>query len=105
MAKQREEDEEKVKEQQAQRNRLSRGKRKADDPQKTKDDQNRWQEKHRRVINEIDRLREFKKATMYNAIFICICCHQECSSQMFASITKSLKMKSMKESQDIQRPA
>ena len=41
-----------------------------------KDNQKRWQEKHRRVINEIDRLREFKNATMYNAIFICICCHQ-----------------------------
>ena len=76
MAKQRVEDEQSVKEQQAQRNRLSRGKRKAVDPQQMKDNQNRWQEKHRRVINEIDRLREFKNATMYNAIFICICCHQ-----------------------------
>ena len=56
-----------------------------------KDDQNRWQGKHRRVMNAIDRLCEFKKATMYNAIFICICCHQRMFQSNVRLYTKQLK--------------
>ena len=56
-----------------------------------KDDQNRWQGKHRRVMNAIDRLCEFKNATMYNAIFICICCHQRMFQSNVRLYTKQLK--------------
>ena len=30
----------------------------------------------RRIENESDRLKDFKMATLHNAIFICTCCHQ-----------------------------
>ena len=76
VSRQRAQDETQVKAQQAKSSRLSLGKRKAYDHIQLKEDQNRWQAKHRRVLNETDRLREFKEATKYNAIFICICCHQ-----------------------------
>ena len=74
--KQRAQDESKVKETQNKHSKLSLQKRKAEDHQKLKDNQNTRQEKCRRVINECDRLRDFKNATKYNAMFICTCCHQ-----------------------------
>ena len=56
--------------------RLSLGKRKKEDHKQLKEDQNQWQRKHRRVENKSDRLREFREATMYSAVFICTCCQQ-----------------------------
>ena len=55
---------------------LSRRKRKVEDHQKLKDNQNAWQEKHRRVESSNDQLKEFREVTKYNAIFVCTCCHQ-----------------------------
>ena len=79
-AKQREKDDEKTKECEREKNKnrmaLSRRKRKVENHQKLKNNQNAWQEKHRRVENANDRLKEFREVTMYNAVFICTCCHQ-----------------------------
>ena len=75
-ANQRAEDEEKVKKDQKTRSKLCRLKRKAEDHNKLKEDQNAWQQKRRKIENEFDRLQDFKIATLHNAIFICTCCHQ-----------------------------
>ena len=76
MKKQREHDEDAVKEKQKRRKRLSTVKRKAENHHHLKYDQNQWQEKRRRIENKSDRLREFREATKYNAIFKCTCCQQ-----------------------------
>ena len=76
MAKQRKEDYEKVKNYQNVMSRLSRCKRKADDSLKVKEKENARQQKCRKIENEYDRLKDFKMATLHNAIFICTCCHQ-----------------------------
>ena len=60
----------------ASRKRLSLDKRKTKDHQSLKNDQNTWQNKHRKIETASDRLHAFKDATLYNAIFICTCCHQ-----------------------------
>ena len=71
-----EEDYEKAKEVDRNQKALSRRKRKEADPQKLREEENARQEKHRRVESANDRLKEFREVTMYNAIFICTCCHQ-----------------------------
>ena len=76
IAKQREHDDDTVKEKQNRRKRLSTVKRKVENHDQLKYDQNQRQEKHRRIENKSDRLREFREATKYNAIFICTCCQQ-----------------------------
>ena len=91
--KQRAEDENKVKETQNKHSKLSLGKRKIEDHQKLKDNQNTRQEKCRRIINECDRLRDFKNATKYNAIFICTCCHQRMFQSNVQLYTSELKNK------------
>ena len=55
---------------------LSFSKRRVQDHQSLKNDQNSWQNKHRKIETFFDRLHTFKEATLYNAIFICTCCHQ-----------------------------
>ena len=60
-----------VKEDQAKRSRLCRKKKKLNDPEKAKTEQNERQQRHREVKNRSDRLKEFREATKYTAIFIC----------------------------------
>ena len=91
LAKQRVEDEVKVKLEQTNRKRLSLNKRRKEDPEKLKIDQNQWQAKHRRVMNKHDRLKEFREVTMYNAIFICTCCHQLMFHSNVRLYTENLK--------------
>ena len=86
-------DESKVKDTQNKHSKLSLGKRKAENPQKLKDQQNTRQQKYRRIINECDRLRDFKNATKYNAIFICTCCHQRMFQSNVQQYTSELKQK------------
>ena len=69
-------DNEIVKEQQRVMSRLSRCKKKLTDPKKLQQDEMERQRKHRKVETRSDRLREFREATKYNAIFLCICCQQ-----------------------------
>ena len=76
MAKLREGNEEKVKRDQNIWSRLSRSKRKAEDPHRLNENEKVRQQKHRKVENEFDRLKDFKLATLHNAIFICTSCHQ-----------------------------
>ena len=76
MIRQRAEDEDKVKEEQNKRSRLCLSKKKADNHKQVKEDQNSRQQKQRRILNKGDRLKMFREATMYNAIFICTCCQQ-----------------------------
>ena len=75
-AKQREDDEQGVKDDQNKRKKLSRNKRKMKDPKGLSNIENEAQKKKRRSWKARDRLREFKEATKYNAIFICSCCHR-----------------------------
>ena len=67
-------DEHKVKEQRRNEKAAKRQKLRAVDEEKVKHDQNKWQRNHRNVMNKSDRLRQFREATMFNAIFICTCC-------------------------------
>ena len=91
MARQRELDEEKVKQQQTKYSRLSRGKKREADHEKLKEEQNARQQKHRRVETANDRLREFKEATLYNAVFLCTCCQQRMFKSNVRLYTEALK--------------
>merc|ERR1711954_439313 len=93
---QRAHEESKVKETQKKHSKLSLGKRKAEDHQKVKDEQSKRQEKCRRILNECDRLRDFKNATKYNAIFICTCCHQRMFQSNVQLYNTELKQKKKK---------
>ena len=55
----------------------------AQDPKKVKADQNQRQSKCRKIETEEDRLREFRNATMFSAIFLCISCQ---TRQFFSNI-------------------
>jgi hypothetical protein len=58
------------------RKKLSRQKQKEENPRTVKEDQNKWQQKHRLVDSEKKRLMKFRKKTMFNAIFTCVCCQR-----------------------------
>ena len=91
-------DKEKFQRNVTQRNRLSLGRKRAVDPQKVKHEQNERKRKHRKVESASDRLKEFKEATLYNAVFICTCCHQ----RMFKSNVRLYDK--LKEEIDRKRP-
>ena len=84
---------EKVKEDQKNRKRLSMGKKRGEDNKKVKYDQNAWQANCRQVENSKDRLKEFKAATLYNAIFLCTCCHQRMFQSNVQEFNDDLKEK------------
>ena len=48
---------------------------------------------NRREENEQDRLKSFKEATRYNAIFICVCCHQRMFESNVQPFTAALRNK------------
>ena len=75
--------------QQAKRKRLSLGKKRAEDNKKVKLDQNKRQKNVRAINTAQDRLKNFREATKYNAIFICTCCHQ----RMFQSNVQEFNKK------------
>ena len=76
MAMKRKEDPEKVKLEQNKRKKLSRRKQQENDPKKLAAIELNIQKNRRKNWTEKDRLRDFKEATKYNAIFICNCCHR-----------------------------
>ena len=84
---------EKTKKDQANRKRLSMSKKRGEDNKKVKHDQNQWQADHRHVENAMDRLKEFKDATLFNAIFICTCCHQRMFQSNVQFFTDNIKEK------------
>ena len=68
------------------RTKLSRQKKIKESPQKVKHDEKERQQKCRLVDSEKMRLRNFRQNTMFNAIFICICCQRklfECNVTQF----------------------
>ena len=70
------------------RKKLSRKKQISQNPEKVKEDQLRWQQKARPVDTENKRLLRFRKKTMFNAIFTCICCQRnlfECNVVKFTT--------------------
>ena len=70
------------------RKNLSRNKQRMEDPEKLKENQNMWQQKYRLVDSEKKRLRKFKRNTMFNAMFTCICCQRnlfECNVNIFTT--------------------
>ena len=76
MSRKRERSDSRVKQEQIKRSRLSRSKKREENPEKVKEYQNMQRQKHRDIKNSSDRLRDFREATKYTAIFICTCCHQ-----------------------------
>ena len=67
-------------------------KKRAQDNNKVKLDQKILQENHRNINTAQDRLKNFKEATKFNAIFICTCCHQrmfESNVQVFSETFKN----------------
>ena len=82
-------DNENVKNQQNKRKFLSLCRKRDVDNKRVKLDQNNRQRSARNVNNAQDRLQKFREATKFNAIFICICCHQrmfESNVQVFNTI-------------------
>ena len=78
---------------------LSRKRQKLNNPQKVKEDQQRWQMKSRLVDSEKKRLRRFKDRTMLNAIFTCSCCQRnlfDCNvSKLDSKFIAEIKTKSL----------
>ena len=72
------------------RKKLSRAKQKQEAPLKLKEDQNRWQQKHRLVDSQKKRLYRFKRNTMFNAIFTCMCCQRNLFECNVTKLTSSL---------------
>ena len=71
-----ERDPEKVHGDEKKRKKLSRIKLKQGAPKKFREAQNIWQQKHRLVDSRKKRLHNFKRNTMFNAIFTCMCCQR-----------------------------
>ena len=84
-------DNQKVLDDQKKWKRLSRNKRKLVDPKGLSNIENAAQKKKKRSWKAGDRLREFKEATKYNAIFICSCCHRRLFHSSVEVITQKLK--------------
>ena len=77
------------------RKKLSRKIQKKTTPIKLKNDQNRWQQKHRLVDSRKKRLNNFRRNTMFNAIFTCLCCHRnlfECNVTKFTTALQKLRL-------------
>ena len=72
----------------------------AKDPKLLKIEQNKRQEKCRKIETAEDRLREFRNATMFGAIFLCISCH----TRQFFSNVQEFTEKTEKELKDIWKP-
>ena len=91
IGRQRENNDQQVKDDQSRRKRLSRNKRKLVDPIGLSTYEIEAQQKKRRLWSAKDRLRDFKEATKYNAIFICSCCHRRLFHSNVAVITQKLR--------------
>ena len=76
MSKKRANDNVSVKQGQNRRSRLCRAKKKTENSEKLKEDECRKLQKYRKVESKSDRLRTFREATKYCAVFICTCCQQ-----------------------------
>ena len=72
------------------RKKLSRKKQQKENPQKVKEDQNSWQEKSRIIDSENKRLRKFRRSTMCNAIFTCMCCQRNLVERNVSKFTTQL---------------
>ena len=75
------------------RKKLSRNKQKLEAPEKLKKDQRKWHQKHRLVDTEKKRLEKFRRKTMYNAIFTCMCCHRNLFECNVVKFTEELFVK------------
>ena len=71
-----ESDPENVHRNEVRRKKLSIAKQKSEAPEKLREDQKKWQQKHRLVDTEKKRLKKFRRKTMFNAIFTCLCCQR-----------------------------
>ena len=87
-AKQRAIDEDKVKKDQTERKRLSRNKRKLENPVKLSEMELLAQIKKKKHWNEKDRLREFRHGTKYSCLFICNCRHRRIFHENVEVITE-----------------
>ena len=83
-------DEEKVKKNQNIRRKLSRNKRKLEEPAKLSELEGLAQRKKKNKWSEKDRLREFRHDTKYSCIFICNCCHRRLFHENVEAITEKL---------------
>jgi hypothetical protein len=72
------------------RKKLSRKKQRREAPEKLKEYQIKWQQKHRLVDSEKKRLKKFRRKTMFNAIFTCICCHRDLFESNVIKFTNNL---------------
>jgi hypothetical protein len=83
----------KVKENNRNWKRLSLKRHREEDHAKVKENQNKRQTKHR-IINSVHkRLKKFKVETMYNAIFICSCCHRKLFNSNVTKLTQDFRDK------------
>ena len=58
------------------RKKLSRNKQRKGNEEKLKEDQRKWKHKSRVINSQKERLKKFRKRTMFNAIFTCSSCHR-----------------------------
>ena len=82
-----------LKAQENNRKRLSLKRLRVEDHAKVKVMQKKWQTKHRIVNSVHKRLKKFKEETMYNAIFICSCCHRKLFHSNVTKITQDFRDK------------
>ena len=87
--KQLEEDPTNLKAKETNRKRLSLKRQREEDHEQVKQDQNKRQTKHRLINSVHKRLKKFKEETMYNAIFICSCCHRKLFQSNVTKVTKN----------------
>ena len=85
-----ESDPESVHKNEVRRKKLSRAMQKLEAPEKLKEDQRIWQQKHRLVDTEKKRLKKFRRKTMFNAIFTCLCCHRNLFESNVIEFTEEL---------------
>ena len=88
-----ERDAETLKVQEEGRKRLSRKRLREEDYGKVKENQNKWQTKHRLINSRQKRLKKFRENTMYNAIFVCSCCHRKLFQSNVTKITQNFRDK------------
>ena len=87
------EDPEKLRIEENKRKGLSRKRQRVENHYEVKENQKKWKSKSRLVDSRKTRLKKFRENTMYNAIFVCSCCHRKLFHSNVTKLTENLKGK------------
>ena len=98
-----EEDPEHLRNEENKRKGLSLKKQRMENHEKVKENQNKRKSKTRLVDSRNTRLKNFRENTMYNAIFICSCCHRKLFQSNVTKLTENIKEKIKAKKKDLLR--